>query len=366
MRAPLGFGSINVDLIYGLPHQTEETFASDARPGPDAAAGSRGRLFLRVRAVDERAHEGDRSRGVAGARGQAVAAGRDRRCVHWRRLSRHRHGPLRAAVRRARARGRRAARSTATSWATPSRPRPTWWRLACRRSATSRARSCRTPRSCRSITRPSPSGRFPIERGYELDQDDEIRRYVITELMCNFRLDVTAVERRFGIAFDRVLRTELAALTAPTDSPVADGLVSVQPRSHRCAAGRPDVRAQHLHDLRQIPGAAHRRTQAGIQPHGMTPTTRRRGRWRHHRSRHRVHPSPGSGAARPGDRSHRAGRGAQPGGHARTIDDDGLVIERGPNGFLDRGTETMALVDRAEDGDRRRRSERGSQASIHP
>jgi protoporphyrinogen/coproporphyrinogen III oxidase len=37
--------------------------------------------------------------------------------------------------------------------------------------------------------------------------------------------------------------------------------------------------------------------------------------------------------------------GAEPGGHARTIDEDGWLIERGPNGFLDRGTETMELVD---------------------
>lgn len=32
------------------------------------------------------------------------------------------------------------------------------------------------------------------------------------------------------------------------------------------------------------------------------------------------------------------------GGHARTIVEDGFVVERGPNGFLDRGAETMALV----------------------
>lgn len=35
---------------------------------------------------------------------------------------------------------------------------------------------------------------------------------------------------------------------------------------------------------------------------------------------------------------------AEPGGHARTIVDGGFVIERGPNGFLDRGAETMALI----------------------
>lgn len=33
------------------------------------------------------------------------------------------------------------------------------------------------------------------------------------------------------------------------------------------------------------------------------------------------------------------------GGHARTIIDGGFVVERGPNGFLDRGEETLALID---------------------
>jgi oxygen-dependent protoporphyrinogen oxidase len=42
----------------------------------------------------------------------------------------------------------------------------------------------------------------------------------------------------------------------------------------------------------------------------------------------------------------------QPGGHARTIIEDGFVIERGPNGFLDRGAETMALIAELNLGDR--------------
>jgi oxygen-dependent protoporphyrinogen oxidase len=37
--------------------------------------------------------------------------------------------------------------------------------------------------------------------------------------------------------------------------------------------------------------------------------------------------------------------GHESGGHARTIVEDGFVVERGPNGFLDRGVETVALVD---------------------
>lgn len=37
--------------------------------------------------------------------------------------------------------------------------------------------------------------------------------------------------------------------------------------------------------------------------------------------------------------------GDEPGGHARTIAEDGFLVERGPNGFLDRGADTMALID---------------------
>jgi oxygen-independent coproporphyrinogen-3 oxidase len=45
------------------------------------------------------------------------------------------------------------------------------------------------------------AGRFPLERGYRLDEDDQVRRHVITTLMCNFHLERAAVERRFGIRF---------------------------------------------------------------------------------------------------------------------------------------------------------------------
>lgn len=36
---------------------------------------------------------------------------------------------------------------------------------------------------------------------------------------------------------------------------------------------------------------------------------------------------------------------AEAGGHARTISEDGFLVERGPNGFLDRGVDTMELID---------------------
>jgi oxygen-independent coproporphyrinogen III oxidase len=72
------------------------------------------------------------------------------------------------------------------------------------------------------------AGRFPIERGYRLDADDLTRRHVISQLMCNFHLDLAEVERRFDLRFDQAFRQELAELTGP-DSPEAHGLVTVTP-----------------------------------------------------------------------------------------------------------------------------------------
>jgi oxygen-independent coproporphyrinogen-3 oxidase len=74
------------------------------------------------------------------------------------------------------------------------------------------------------------AGRFPTERGYVLDADDAVRRHVITALMCNGRLDVREVEARFGVAFAEYFAAELAELAAP-GSPQADGLVEVGPEA---------------------------------------------------------------------------------------------------------------------------------------
>jgi oxygen-independent coproporphyrinogen-3 oxidase len=58
-------------------------------------------------------------------------------------------------------------------------------------------------------------GRLPVQRGYLLDDDDRIRRFVITQLMCNFHLAKADVETRFGIDFDDYFAGSLAKLTEP-------------------------------------------------------------------------------------------------------------------------------------------------------
>jgi oxygen-independent coproporphyrinogen-3 oxidase len=69
-------------------------------------------------------------------------------------------------------------------------------------------------------------GRFPVERGYVLNQDDVIRREVIMRLMCNFYLDRGEIENRFKIDFGSYFATELAEL-AEEDGPVSHGFLKL-------------------------------------------------------------------------------------------------------------------------------------------
>ena len=66
------------------------------------------------------------------------------------------------------------------------------------------------------------AGRFPIERGYRLDQDDHVRRFVITELMCNFRVRQVDLRERFGVDLPRYFALEIDELRS---GPVADGFL---------------------------------------------------------------------------------------------------------------------------------------------
>ena len=45
------------------------------------------------------------------------------------------------------------------------------------------------------------AGRLPFERGVVLNEDDLIRQYVIMELMSNFKLDIKRFEKKFGVVF---------------------------------------------------------------------------------------------------------------------------------------------------------------------
>lgn len=53
---------------------------------------------------------------------------------------------------------------------------------------------------------------IPIFRGLRLDEDDCLRREVISQLMCHFKLDAGNIESRFGIDFAQYFATELDRL----------------------------------------------------------------------------------------------------------------------------------------------------------
>lgn len=56
------------------------------------------------------------------------------------------------------------------------------------------------------------AGRLPVARGVARSRDDEIRRDLIHELMCNFRVDTTAIAARYGIDFADYFAEDLGML----------------------------------------------------------------------------------------------------------------------------------------------------------
>ncbi len=55
-------------------------------------------------------------------------------------------------------------------------------------------------------------GRLPVERGIKLTEDDVIRNAVIMELMSNFKLNIPKIEKAFGIDFKDYFHESLEAL----------------------------------------------------------------------------------------------------------------------------------------------------------
>ena len=55
-------------------------------------------------------------------------------------------------------------------------------------------------------------GELPIERGRLLEGDDELRRWVITRLLCGFAVNKGEVARRFGVDFDDYFAAALEGL----------------------------------------------------------------------------------------------------------------------------------------------------------
>jgi oxygen-independent coproporphyrinogen-3 oxidase len=76
------------------------------------------------------------------------------------------------------------------------------------------------------------AGRMATRSGYRLDDDDKLRREVITRLMCDFVLDKRDIAARFDIEFDSYFKTSIAKLSRFLDDDLArvdDGRIEVTP-----------------------------------------------------------------------------------------------------------------------------------------
>jgi oxygen-independent coproporphyrinogen-3 oxidase len=96
------------------------------------------------------------------------------------------------------------------------------------------------------------AGRFATCRGLVLSQEDRLRREVIQQIMCRFRVEKTPVEEAFGIDFDRHFARELAELRPLAD----DGLVELSEGGFQVTpAGRLLVRNVAMVFDAYLPGA---------------------------------------------------------------------------------------------------------------
>ena len=70
-------------------------------------------------------------------------------------------------------------------------------------------------------------GQLPVYKGVDLNEDDKIRREVITQLICHFRLDFPSIEQQFNIQFANYFANELVNLGGMQN----DGLLDLSDNS---------------------------------------------------------------------------------------------------------------------------------------
>jgi oxygen-independent coproporphyrinogen-3 oxidase len=69
------------------------------------------------------------------------------------------------------------------------------------------------------------AGHLPVERGLRLTHEDQLRRELITRIMCDMEIDTRAFGAEWGVNFEQKFADGLAELPALE----ADGLVRLEP-----------------------------------------------------------------------------------------------------------------------------------------
>ena len=87
------------------------------------------------------------------------------------------------------------------------------------------------------------AGRLPIEKGFELSQDDVLRRDIIMTLMCSAPVEVETINREYGIDFNTYFEAELLRLKPYEEA----GLITIDASAIRVTPkGRLFVRASGM------------------------------------------------------------------------------------------------------------------------
>ncbi len=75
------------------------------------------------------------------------------------------------------------------------------------------------------------AGKLPFERGVVLNEDDMIRQHVIMELMSNFKMDIRRFNKEFDVDFNSYFKEDLSGL----EPFIEEGLVKVTKNSISCS-----------------------------------------------------------------------------------------------------------------------------------
>jgi oxygen-independent coproporphyrinogen-3 oxidase len=222
----LGFESINIDLIYGLPLQTRASFGRSVDAvvamGPDRVA-----VYSYAHVPWLRAHQkrlapeslptgSDKLQLFAEAMNRFLGAGYVQ--IGMDHFARATDELARASA---------AGRLHRNFMGYTTRPAPDFVGVGMSAIGDVAGAFAQNTKKLPTYYAALDAGRFATERGYRLSTDDRIRRHVITELMCNLRVDCRAVEDQFGIRFDEYFAVEHAELA---QGAVADGLVELESR----------------------------------------------------------------------------------------------------------------------------------------
>jgi oxygen-independent coproporphyrinogen III oxidase len=219
----LGFVSINIDLIYGLPLQDAVSFGRTVDAvialGPDRVAAYSYAHVPWIRAHQKRIDTASLPAGeqklalFAAAMDRFLAAGYQQ--IGMDHFARPGDELATAAAAR---------RLHRNFMGYTTRPAPDMVGLGVSSIGDVAGAFAQNGKKLSSYYDALDAGRFPIEKGYELDADDHLRRRVITDLMCQSELDIPVVEQQFGIRFREYFDRELQELEAGAG---ADGLLEV-------------------------------------------------------------------------------------------------------------------------------------------